>query len=146
MYLFICHVSFFCLGKLLMDDDLFSNSTIADIFFLTVLWIYNQIVISILLSGFISSSGAASAIGYIISLFITLIASIVNINIYSPPGRLPFYYKLFPSFLFQRQLLLIILKSKNNITSNELRDYYFNIFIFIFNSALYSFLGFLLNE
>jgi ABC-type Na+ transport system ATPase subunit NatA len=139
-------VLFFLFGKLIMDDSLFQRVPFSDIATFVVCWNLNQVLFSLFMSGFLNSSGTASAIGFLISMPVNFFVASVNLNVYAFPSKMPIYYKFFPVSLLSRVLIYLMLKGDNRASEVEDADYRENITFFLINIVIYGFLGVLINE
>jgi len=146
LFFLLSSALFFGLGRLVMDDALFQRVPFKDIATFAVLWNLNQVMFSLFLSGFLNSSGTATAIGFMISMPINFFAASVNLNVYAYPSTMPIYYKFSPIFLLSREMIYLMLKGNDRANEVEDADHYQNIIFFGINIVVYGFLGLLINE
>jgi ABC-type glutathione transport system ATPase component len=137
---------FFCFGWMIMDDGLFQRVPVWDIVVFIVLWNLNQVLYSIFISGFLNSSGTASAIGFMLSMPINFFSASTNLHVYPFPTRLPIFYKFFPITLLSRVVMFLMLKGNGKITAIEQADHNESLLMLAFNSLLYGALGLVINE
>lgn len=107
---------FWVLGYLLLDLNFFNMINPLPMIVLLVGWGVAQIGMSILFSVFINNTTVSSVLGYILSIFLILVATSYNAEIYAYPDKLPAYYLVIPHFSFSRIIYIF-----GVITSEDIR-------------------------
>ena len=106
---------FFVFGRFILKNSLFTDSNT----FLLVLtlagWMLAQIGMATLFQTFISHSNSANIIGYLLSIWTSMIAVSLNVALYQYPQQFPYLLKMYAPFSFNR--IMYILLSKCSIES-----------------------------
>lgn len=98
---------FFLFGYLYLDMSFFHHTSHLLIAIVLLGWILAQIGMSMFLQVFISASRAANIIGYLVSIWTSLIGSTLSVALFQFPNQLPLSYSLWPTFSFNRLFYLM---------------------------------------
>jgi hypothetical protein len=71
-------------------------------------WSLSQIGMSILLQTFLSNSRSANIIGYLFSIWTSLVATGLNVGVYVYPNNLPPFLRIFAPFGFSRIFYVLL--------------------------------------
>jgi len=110
------------------------------------LWNAIQVVLSLVLSGFINSSGTANAVGFILALLFNLFFTLVNVNVYPYPYHLPTWYRMFPLATLSRAIIYLNLRGDLVATENEMEDHRESMIFLGISILVYGFIGIVVNE
>ncbi|CAI2381584.1 unnamed protein product [Moneuplotes crassus] len=108
MILYIITVIIFILfGRFVLQLSFFYETSylVLCVFFLG--WGICQISLGFFFSVFLNQAQTASIVGYLFSIWITLIAISLNITIFSPPKEMSWWLMLYPAFPYTRFFFLI---------------------------------------
>ena len=131
---------------MILDDGMFHRVPIWNIVVFFALWNANQVVLSITVSGFISSSGLATAVGFTLAMIFSQFFTMVNMYIFPYPTKLPFYYKLFPLSVLSRVIIFMNIKGAGPVTPAEVADNTENLIYLAIDVIIYGLLGLIINE
>jgi hypothetical protein len=67
-------------------------------------WILAQISWAFLVSIFIESSLTASVVGYVVAIYMQIMANILGMVVYCMPNHFPWYFHIIPTFSFCRAM------------------------------------------
>lgn len=103
----ITNAIFFLFGYFYLDMTFFHRTSFLLIGMVLFGWILAQIGMSMLLQVFISASRAANIIGYLVSIWTSLIGSTLSVALFQFPNELPLSFSLWPTFSFNRLFYLM---------------------------------------
>lgn len=108
-----CGLLYF-LGRYGFQIIFFMNTGWQVIWTLLVGWSIAQVSLTAFMQIFINSSKAATIIGYLLSIFSTMVGQAICTAIYPSPSRLPSYLLMYPPFALSRGIYLIGFSCANN--------------------------------
>lgn len=146
VYLCIGSALFYVSGKLILDDALFQRLPWWEVAVFLLLWNAIQVVVSLVVSGFINSSGTATAAGFIMALMLNLFYAMVNLNVYPYPNKMPVWYKLIPLSLLSRGLIFLNIKAANAASEDEMFDHTQSLGFMALCVIIYGVAGVVVNE
>ena len=144
-------VLFLGLGYYWVDIEFFRESSLfVTVWFLTS-WNFVQIGFALFASSFISRSGTATLVGYISSIFMVLLFSIMSQFLFANPGRLPMFFYLIPQSGLVRFIYLAVTKCIDFECMESIGDVWEGEMGFVFLSThvqtvVYVVLGLIVNE
>lgn len=93
----------FCLtGAVILGLSFFTQSNWAILILFFVGWGFAQISLSFFFSAFLQMAQTASIIGYLLSIWVTLVAVSLNLTLFGWPNPMVWYLHLYPTFSFVR--------------------------------------------
>lgn len=145
-YLCLGTTIFFLFGKLILDDGLFQKVSFIEITLFIILWNANQVVLSLVISAFINSSGTANAIGFVVSMVLNNFYAMINLNVYPYPAKLPMLFKVIPISLLSRMIIFLNLRGSDSVIPIEEEDNFENQIFLIGSILIYGIIGVIINE
>lgn len=118
----ITNLVFCVFGFVVMDLPFFNNTGKFVLVFVLTGWILVQIGMATFFQVFLKSSRAANIIGYLISIWTTLIGATLSIAIFQYPRPMPIGYLLYPTFSFNRIFYLMFQACSNDSCFKQLSD------------------------
>lgn len=91
----------------LIDIMFFTRTAASIIWLMFITWAIAQISMTTLFQVFINNSKAATIIGYLLSIFSTIIGLTVSTIIFPFPSAVPIYVLIYPPFALSRIVYLI---------------------------------------
>jgi hypothetical protein len=104
----------FVFGRFVFDITFFSSTHWTVLWTLFIGWSIAQVSLTAFIQIFINSSKAATIIGYLLSIFSTLIGQALSMIIYPVPMQLPLILKFYPPLGLSRGIYLIGNSCANN--------------------------------
>lgn len=104
----ITNLIFVFLGWLITGMRFFTETSPMLIFVTLVGWSLAQIGMAVFFQTFLNKSRSANIIGYLISIWTSMIASTLSIGVYQYPNELPVGLRLFAPFGFPRIIYLML--------------------------------------
>jgi ABC-type multidrug transport system fused ATPase/permease subunit len=99
---FIAAFIFFAFGYFILDASFFTNTSFGNIFFMLVGWGLSQVSLGFFFQTFLSKAKTATIVGYILSVWTTMIGISFNFALFPPPKVLPVGLRFYPPFAFCR--------------------------------------------
>jgi len=93
---------FFTYGGLILNIDAFLHTSPLFQFIMFTAWGYAQIAMAFFVSPFLGRAQSATITGYVISLWLTVIAITLNNTLYDFPNKMPLSLAIIPTFAFCR--------------------------------------------
>jgi ABC-type multidrug transport system fused ATPase/permease subunit len=141
---------FSLVGIFILKLTLFINTSFILLFVLFILWGFNQIGLAFFFQSFVNNARSTTIIGYMVSLWTTLIAVSLNFSIYDIPNKFPIILLYYPTFNLCRIFYYMTYHCGyytclNNIYTieQEVKNCYFILFI---SGFVYIILGMYLYE
>ena len=141
---------FSLVGIFILKLTLFINTSFILLFVLFILWGFNQIGLAFFFQSFVNNARSTTIIGYMVSLWTTLIAVSLNFSIYDIPNKFPIILLYYPTFNLCRIFYYMTYhcgyyKCLNNIYTieQEVKNCYFILFT---SGFVYIILGMYLYE
>ena len=101
--LYVITIIFFILaGTFLFGLNLFVETSFLLIFLTVFIWGFSQIGLAYFFQAFLSNGRTTSIIGYMISLWSTIVCACLNLALFVLPTEAPYYLNLLPSFAICR--------------------------------------------
>ena len=101
--LYVITIIFFILaGTYLFGLNLFVETSFLLIFLTVFIWGFSQIGLAYFFQAFLSNGRTTSIIGYMISLWSTIVCACLNLALFVLPTEAPYYLNLLPSFAICR--------------------------------------------
>jgi ABC-type multidrug transport system ATPase subunit len=141
----VCLV-FFLSGYLILDDGFFSKNNPLDFLVFSIGWNLQQIVFAFFLLTMISTSGAASAVGYILSTLGILFSVNMTSFIYPFPDHLPVLWNLIPQCNYVRIMYYFMVKGSSEIQADETHEFKICMFFLYFNLVFYGILIYVISK
>lgn len=136
---------FFISGNLILDDGFFKNNSGWDFLVFSIGWNLQQIVFAFFLLTMVSTAGAASAVGYILSTLGLLFSVNMTTFIYPFPERLPALWNLLPQSNYVRLMYYFMVKGSSEIAPTEKSEFNLCLFFLYFNVFFYGLLIYLIS-
>ena len=93
----------FCMtGAVILGLSFFTQSNWAVLILFFIGWGFAQISLSFFFSAFLQMAQTASIIGYLLSIWVTLVAVSLNLTLFGWPNPMVWYLHLYPTFSFVR--------------------------------------------
>lgn len=128
---------FFLGGYVILDDTFFSNNSFGHIFFFSLGWNIQQIVFAFFILSMISTRGAASAIGNLLSTLGILFSVNLSTFIYPFPGHMPYWWNILPQSNMVRIIYFFLVNGSTEIQSVEKNEFHVCMFFLYFNCVIY---------
>jgi hypothetical protein len=98
---------FYIFGRYILQLSFFASTSATFMWILLVGWAIAQISMTNLVQIFLKNSKSASIIGYILSIFSTLVGETISMGVYPDPLRMPFVLLLYPPFSLCRIIYIM---------------------------------------
>lgn len=105
---FVTNMVFLIIGYFLTQMRFFTETSIWLLIVVIVGWSLAQIGMAVFFQTFLSKSAAANIIGYLLSIWTSMIASTLSIGVYQYPRQYPLGAKLFAPLAFPRIFYLML--------------------------------------
>jgi hypothetical protein len=145
----ITNFIFFMLGIFALASPFFTKTSVPLMITIAVGWSLAQIGMAAFFQTFLNKSRSANIIGYLISIWTSMIGSTLNLGVYQYPSEFPIVLQMFPPFAFGRLFYLMMMECSNgdcffDITyiSSEMKScimFLYLGFIFFFGLGAYLF-------
>lgn len=106
----ITNILFYLLGVLVVDSAFFTKTSPALLFIISLGWSLAQIGMAAFFQTFLSKSRSANIIGYLFSIWATMIGATLNLGSYQYPSELPIGLQIIPPFAFVRSYYLMMME------------------------------------
>lgn len=107
---FITATVFYIFGRFVLKNSFFTDTNFFLQFLVLLGWMLAQIGMATLFQTFISHSNSANIIGYLLSIWTSMIAASLNLGLYQYPQKFPYALKMYAPFAFNRILYVILSK------------------------------------
>lgn len=104
----ITNIVFFLFGYFLLGNRFFIETNFFLLFLTLFGWLLAQIGLAVFFQTFLSSAKSANIIGYLISIWTSMISSTLSIGVYQYPTPYPIGLRLFSPFGFTRAMYLML--------------------------------------
>lgn len=98
---------FYIFGKYILALSFFTSTSSALMWILLIGWAIAQISMTNLVQIFIRNGKSATIIGYILSIFSSLVGETIAVAVYADPLRMPFMLLLYPPFALCRIIYIM---------------------------------------
>lgn len=95
-------VVFILFGRFILGLTFFYETNYFVLFFFFLGWGLCQISLAFLFSVFLNQAQTASIVGYLLSIWVTLVAVSLNSTLYAPPKEVTWWLLLYPTFPYTR--------------------------------------------
>lgn len=109
----ITNIIFYLLGSLVLSYSFFTKTSKLLIFIVSLGWSLSQIGMAAFFQTFLNKSRSANIIGYLFSIWTTMIGATLNLGSYQYPSELPTSLQIIPPFAFVRIFYLMMMKCSN---------------------------------
>jgi hypothetical protein len=109
----ITNLIFFALGALVLGSAFFEETSKLLLFLVAFGWSLAQIGMAAFFQTFLNKSRSANIIGYLISIWTTMIGATLNLGVYQYPSHFPIGLQMFPPFAFVRLFYLMMMECSN---------------------------------
>mmetsp|Transcript_9448 Transcript_9448/g.9163 ORF Transcript_9448/g.9163 Transcript_9448/m.9163 type:complete len:468 (+) Transcript_9448:746-2149(+) len=100
-------VVFIIFGRFILQLTFFYETSYLVLFFFFLAWGLCQISLAFFFSVFLNQAQTASIVGYLLSIWITLVAISLNTTLYAPPKEVTWWLLLYPTFPYTRFFFII---------------------------------------
>lgn len=104
---------FFLIGTFVLKSPFFTQTSGLLLFLVVLGWSLSQIGMAAFFQTFLNHSRSANIIGYLISIWTSMIGATLNLGIYRYPSSFPIGLQLFPPFAFIRLFYLMLMQCSN---------------------------------
>lgn len=120
---FVTFAVFLIVGTLLIDNDFFTK-TGADIFAVVFLgWSVGQIGVAVFFQTFIETARSANIVGYLLSIWTSIIVTTLNIGIFSYPQAMNSALLSYPPFAFGRIIYVLLSHCSNDACLRHISEF-----------------------
>lgn len=105
---------FYLFGFFLVKNSFFTETPFLIMFTVLFGWILAQIGMATLFQTVLSNSRSANIIGYLLSIWTSLIAASLNVGVYQYPTEIPYGLRMYAPFGFTRIFYLMLTKCSGN--------------------------------
>lgn len=106
----ITNLIFYLFGILILDTSFFIKTSKLLLFIVSFGWSLAQIGMAAFFQTFLSKSRSANIIGYLFSIWTTMIGATLNLGSYQYPAELPIGLQIIPPFAFVRSFYLMMME------------------------------------
>lgn len=110
---------FYLFGYFVVDNSFFRETPFLIMFVVLFGWMLAQIGMATFFQTFISNSRSANIIGYLLSIWTSLIATSLNVGVYQFPIELPYWLRIYAPFSFGRIFYIMLIKCSTNECLNS---------------------------
>ncbi|CAK64013.1 unnamed protein product (macronuclear) [Paramecium tetraurelia] len=148
---FITYILFYFVALYGIEIQVFKYTDSNLILLILIGWGLTQISLSFFFQVFLNKSRTATIIGYLISVWGTIMASTINLAIYPDPLELPWYLQIVPQIAFGRLFYILSFAcvsqhgcySSLELISPEIQGCLFSLY---FNTVFFAIMGIYLHE
>jgi len=101
LYSITCFV-FIMFGRFVLGLTFFYETSYLVLIIFLLGWGLSQISLGFFFSAFLRTAQTASMLGYLISIWVTLVAVSLNITLFAPPQEVSWWLLLYPTFPYTR--------------------------------------------
>ncbi len=105
----VTNLLFFLVGTFVFTTPFFSKTSPALLFIVSFGWSLAQIGMAAFFQTFLNKSRSANIIGYLVSIWTTMIGATLNLGVYQYPSVFPIGLQMFPPFAFIRLFYLMMI-------------------------------------
>ena len=105
----VTHLIFYLLGTFMLSSSFFVKTSKTLFFLVSLGWSLAQIGMAAFFQTFLNKSRSANIIGYLISIWTTMIGATLNLGCYQFPSELPIPLQMIPPFAFVRIFYLMMM-------------------------------------
>jgi hypothetical protein len=109
----ITNLIFYLLGTFALSAPFFTKTSKLLLFIVSLGWSLSQIGMAAFFQTFLNKSRSANIIGYLISIWTTMIGATLNLGVYQYPSPFPIGLQMIPPFAFVRLFYLMMMKCSN---------------------------------
>ena len=146
----ITMVIFICTGRFVLKFSLFIDTNIVIIISILLAWGICQVGLAFFYVAFINKARNATIIGYMLSIWIPIIAVSLNLIVYELPKKCPLYLFMYPTFALCRLFYYITMKCAYETcigSFNDLNKEMIECFVIMFVMGIvFCVVGIYLNE
>ncbi len=106
----ITNLIFFLFGTIMLDSAFFIKTSKVLLLVISLGWSLAQIGMAAFFQTFLSKSRSANIIGYLFSIWTTMIGATLNLGSYQYPTEFPIGLQMIPPFAFVRTYYLMMMK------------------------------------
>lgn len=110
MLCLITNLLFYLLGTFVLDGSFFTKTSTALIILVSLGWSLSQIGMAAFFQTFLNQSKSANIIGYLFSIWTTMIGATLSLACYQFPSQLPIGLRIIPPFAFVRSYYLMMMQ------------------------------------
>ena len=107
---FITNAIFYMVGFFFLDNAFFTKTPFTLMVIVLLGWMLAQIGFSVFFQTFLSNSRTANIIGYLVSVWTSLIATALNVGVFPLPTEYPYALRMFAPFGFTRVFYIMLSK------------------------------------
>ncbi len=104
---------FYLLGMFALESKFFTQTSGALMFVVMLGWSLSMIGMAAFFQTFLSNSRSANIIGYLISIWTSMIGATLNLGVYQYPSQFPLVLTMFPPFGFVRAFYVMLMQCSN---------------------------------
>ncbi|KAL4456247.1 hypothetical protein ABPG74_014208 [Tetrahymena malaccensis] len=109
----LTYTLFYLFGYFILGLSFFTETSLSLLFVCFFGWGLSQIALSFFFQVFLSKARSATIIGYLLSIWTSLIAVTINAAVYPDPYQLPFTMRLYPPLGFSRLMYIFSFACSN---------------------------------
>jgi len=118
----VTNLVFFLIGAFALKNDFFIKTSPALLIIIAVGWSLSQIGLAAFCQTFLSKARSANIIGYVIAIWVMMIASTLNIGVYQVPTEYPGWLQALAPFSFNRLFYLMLINCSDANCYNTLDE------------------------
>ena len=109
----ITNLVFFLSGSFIFVSPFFTKTSTVLLLIVSFGWCLSQIGMAAFFQTFLNKSRSANIIGYLVSIWTTMIGATLNLGVYQYPSQFPIALQMFPPFAFVRLFYLMMMECSN---------------------------------
>lgn len=111
----LTNVIFYLFGYLVVKNTFFTETPFGIMFVVLFGWMLAQIGMATLFQTILSNSRSANIIGYLLSIWTSLMGASLNVGVYQYPNALPYGLRMYAPLGFTRIFYIMLTKCSNNV-------------------------------
>lgn len=111
----ITNIIFYLFGYLVVKNTFFTETPFGMMFVILFGWMLAQIGMATLFQTILSNSRSANIIGYLLSIWTSLMGASLNVGVYQFPTELPYGLRMYAPLGFTRIFYIMLTKCSNNL-------------------------------
>jgi hypothetical protein len=118
---FLTNAIFYLFGYFIVKNTFFTETPFAMMFVVLFGWMLSQIGMATFFQTFLSNSRSANIIGYLLSIWTSLVGASLNVGVYQYPTEMPYGMRMYPPFGFSRIFYIMLNKCSGNECFNSFK-------------------------
>ena len=116
---FLTNLIFYLFGYFVVRNSFFRETPFPIMLVVLFGWMLAQIGMATFFQTFLSNSRSANIIGYLLSIWTSLIGASLNVGVYQFPNELPYGMRMYAPFGFARIFYIMLIKCSTNECLNS---------------------------